>query len=84
VQFDDLGVTVANGGLGKVQFATQTQHLLDGFQAGTWLSVLARPGHWWTNYLLATLSLQRKPLNTTSVASLENRYFPGLKARRRP
>ena len=23
-------------------------------QAGTWLSVLARPGHWWTNYLLAT------------------------------
>jgi len=29
VQFDDLGVTVANGGLGKVQFATQTQHLLD-------------------------------------------------------
>ncbi len=29
VQFDSLGVTVANGGLGKVQFAIQTQHLLD-------------------------------------------------------
>lgn len=27
--FHSLGVTVANGGLGKVQFATQTQHLLD-------------------------------------------------------
>ncbi|HEX2710764.1 MAG TPA: hypothetical protein VHM88_00875 [Candidatus Acidoferrales bacterium] len=29
VQFDDLGVAVAKGGLGKVQFAIQTQHLLD-------------------------------------------------------
>jgi adenosylhomocysteine nucleosidase len=29
VRFDSLGVTMANGGLGKVQFAIQTQHLLD-------------------------------------------------------
>lgn len=29
VDFPDLRVTVGNGGLGKVQFATQTQHLLD-------------------------------------------------------
>ena len=29
VQFPDLGVTLARGGLGKVQFAVQTQHLLD-------------------------------------------------------
>ena len=29
VQLPDLGVTVAHGGLGKVQFALQTQHLLD-------------------------------------------------------
>ena len=29
VQLPDLGVTLARGGLGKVQFALQTQHLLD-------------------------------------------------------
>ena len=29
VQLPDLGVTLARGGLGKVQFAVQTQHLLD-------------------------------------------------------
>ncbi len=29
VQWHDQGVTVAHGGLGKVQFAIQTQHLLD-------------------------------------------------------
>ena len=29
VQFPDLGVTLARGGLGKAQFALQTQHLLD-------------------------------------------------------
>lgn len=29
VRFPDLGITVAPGGLGKVQFAVQTQHLLD-------------------------------------------------------
>ena len=29
VRFPDLGVTLARGGLGKVQFAVQTQHLLD-------------------------------------------------------
>ncbi len=29
VQLPDLGVTLARGGLGKVQFAIQTQHLLD-------------------------------------------------------
>lgn len=29
VRFEALGVTVANGGLGKVQFAIHTQHLLD-------------------------------------------------------
>ena len=29
VRLPDLGVTLARGGLGKVQFAVQTQHLLD-------------------------------------------------------
>lgn len=29
VRLSDLGVTLARGGLGKVQFAVQTQHLLD-------------------------------------------------------
>ena len=29
VQLPDLGVTLASGGLGKAQFALQTQHLLD-------------------------------------------------------
>jgi adenosylhomocysteine nucleosidase len=29
VQFPELGLTTAQGGLGKVQFAVQTQHLLD-------------------------------------------------------
>ena len=29
IHFPDLGVTLARGGLGKVQFAVQTQHLLD-------------------------------------------------------
>lgn len=29
VRLPDLGVTLAQGGLGKVQFAVQTQHLLD-------------------------------------------------------
>ncbi len=29
VQLSDLGITLARGGLGKVQFAVQTQHLLD-------------------------------------------------------
>ena len=29
VLFPDLGITLAHGGLGKVQFAVQTQHLLD-------------------------------------------------------
>ena len=29
VRFSDLGITVARGGLGKVQFAVHTQHLLD-------------------------------------------------------
>ena len=29
VRLPDLGITVARGGLGKVQFAVQTQHLLD-------------------------------------------------------
>ncbi len=29
VRLTDLGVTLARGGLGKVQFAVQTQHLLD-------------------------------------------------------
>ena len=29
LQLPDLGVTLARGGLGKVQFAVQTQHLLD-------------------------------------------------------
>lgn len=29
VQFPDLGITLAGGGLGKVQFGVQTQHLLD-------------------------------------------------------
>ena len=29
VQFPDLGVTLARGGVGKAQFALQTQHLLD-------------------------------------------------------
>ena len=29
VQFPDLGITLAPGGLGKAQFALQTQHLLD-------------------------------------------------------
>ncbi len=29
VHFPDLGVTLARGGLGKAQFALQTQHLLD-------------------------------------------------------
>ena len=29
VRIPDLGVTLARGGLGKVQFAVQTQHLLD-------------------------------------------------------
>ena len=29
IHFPDLGVTLAHGGLGKVQFAVQTQHLLD-------------------------------------------------------
>ena len=29
VQFPDLGVTLAQGGLGKAQFALQTHHLLD-------------------------------------------------------
>ena len=29
VRLPDLGVTLARGGLGKVQFALQTQHLLD-------------------------------------------------------
>ena len=29
VQFPDLDITLARGGLGKVQFAVQTQHLLD-------------------------------------------------------
>jgi len=28
-QLPDLGITVASGGLGKVQFAVQTQHLID-------------------------------------------------------
>jgi adenosylhomocysteine nucleosidase len=29
VQFPDLGIILSRGGLGKVQFAVQTQHLLD-------------------------------------------------------
>lgn len=29
VQFSDLGIILSRGGLGKVQFAIQTQHLLD-------------------------------------------------------
>ncbi|MFC1694256.1 5'-methylthioadenosine/S-adenosylhomocysteine nucleosidase [Candidatus Latescibacterota bacterium] len=29
VRFPDFGITIARGGLGKVQFAVQTQHLLD-------------------------------------------------------
>ena len=31
VLFPDLGITLARGGLGKVQFAIQSQHLLDAF-----------------------------------------------------
>ena len=31
IHFPDLGIIVSRGGLGKVQFAIQTQHLLDAF-----------------------------------------------------
>ena len=31
VRFADLGITLSRGGLGKVQFAIQTQHLLDAY-----------------------------------------------------
>lgn len=36
VEFSDIGMTVACGGLGKVQFAIHTQHLLDTCPQWTW------------------------------------------------
>jgi hypothetical protein len=40
----ELGLTVVPGGLGKVQFAVQTQHVLDVRRNWEWSSVPGRPG----------------------------------------
>ena len=44
VQIPDLGITLSHGGLGKTQFAVQTQHLLDAYSGWNLVICLGTAG----------------------------------------